>query len=444
MGQHGTAHHKLPKAFHQMCLPNKTWSTLSDETLLKAVSSWNWLHAYFREYRGKGVSIGASKWSKMAACLTIIRCKTSGVVYASMGNKTFAAIFLKLYQFDDNGLPHFKFHASCKVCEFAYLTDPRDWEAIPYTAIRLQGHGIVMQQHADGPMPLMRHCLRQARNPLTVDDIAKYMELLGLQLVPPHNKIGDMYLALAKHFLSAADADSVEVREEAALYKDAANRKDNADDLLLADPLVDVVYEDMNAEDKGEFREIGEAKQRKSYNTKIANWKRSRDRVFGRGRPKGSGKGQGAEAEAEAEGAKGKGKGKGGGRGGGIAEAAAEHEGAADIGLEHARARHLRHSNYGLTSNWSDIFCRQCTKENGAPTLAGQSKYSAAPGNRYGETWYIRCFDYYGNKWPKGKPGLRQKTASTFVDSNDPGPEIDRWVQQHRTCCTPAPCEPAL
>ena len=154
-----------------------------------------------------------------------------------------------------------------------------------------------------------------------------------------------------------------------------------------------------------------------------------------------------AEAEAEAEGAKGKGKGKGkgGGRGGGIAEAAAEHEGAADIDREHARAGHLRKPNYGLATVWSDIFCHQCTNiENGAPTLAGQSKYSAAPGNRYGETWYFRCFDYYGNKWPDRKPGLRAKTASTFVDPNDPRPEIDRWVQQHRTCCTPAPCEPAL
>ena len=61
-----------------------------------------------------------------------------------MGNEIFAAIGLRLHPFDFDGAAHFKLHASHKTCEFLYITDVLDREAIPFAAVRLPGHGIVM------------------------------------------------------------------------------------------------------------------------------------------------------------------------------------------------------------------------------------------------------------------------------------------------------------
>jgi hypothetical protein len=300
----------MPEDFQRILKPQKDWSTLTDETALQAVASWNWLHTYFRDHWDEGNGeIGASRWSKMAACLTILRQKSSGTVYASMGNRKFAALLLQLVVFEVNGLRYFKFHISHKVCEFAYFTNPLDWEALPYTAIRLADHGIVMQQHADGPMPLMRHCLRQRQNGgMTIHDKRKFLQLVNIQVARGNHKIADIHLALAKHFLGEDDIASASVRQEAALYQTAQHEADNTDELLLQDPLVDMVYDDMDGEDKGEFREIGIAKQKRRVTAASEKWKKAQESAnqekrhpFKRGRPKGA-KGRNA----------GKGKGRGG------------------------------------------------------------------------------------------------------------------------------------
>ena len=96
---HESRRHLLPKEFNRMLRPGfKPWKSLTDDNILQAVASWNWVHEYFRTHRGRNddVGIGGSKMSKLMLPLMIARHKSADVVYASMGNYLFAAIVLVL------------------------------------------------------------------------------------------------------------------------------------------------------------------------------------------------------------------------------------------------------------------------------------------------------------------------------------------------------------
>ena len=137
---------------------------MTDDSILKAVASWNWLHAYFATYRAAGVGIGGSNMSKLMLVLTVVRQVSSQPVYASMCNFTYAAIGLRLHTFMVEGTLHYQLKLGHDfTC--LYVIDPTDWQAIPYIAARLPGHGIVMVQSA-APMPLLRYSLSQA-NPVS-------------------------------------------------------------------------------------------------------------------------------------------------------------------------------------------------------------------------------------------------------------------------------------
>ena len=258
---HNCSNHKLPKEFSRMTHPGaKPWKTLNDDSIHKAVAAWNWIHEFFAKHRAAGaVGIGGSRLSQLMKCLTIVRQISSQTVRASMGSSLFAAIGLKLHMFEVEGVQHFTFTPDYREFEIVYVTNAMDWETIPFTATRLQGHGIVMAQSA-APMPLIRYSLLQTEHPLTEDDIINCLESLKIRLTPPNNKISDMLLALAKHFCGADNGDA---QVEADMYAKALTATTaNTDEQLLEDPLLEAVYDDMDEEDKGEFPEIGVAKRK--------------------------------------------------------------------------------------------------------------------------------------------------------------------------------------
>jgi len=171
--------------------------------MLKAVASWNWIHDFFRDHRANGVGIGGSKMSKLLLSLTIVREKTSGIVHASFGNYTFAALGMRLEELKLDDRTYFRFTAANARVEFLYVLDPKNWEAIPYTATRLQFHGIAMRQCAPA-MPLMRYSLGQKQHGLSEDDILNCVKQCEIELTSPHDQISDMFSALAKHFCGDA------------------------------------------------------------------------------------------------------------------------------------------------------------------------------------------------------------------------------------------------
>ena len=220
----------------------KSWKTLSDETLLKAVAGWNWLHEYCSTHHDTHVGIGASKMSRLMLGQTIVQHNSSKAVYGCMSNYCYAALGVKLRSLDIAEGRIFSFND--EPLEFLYMIDPVDWIVIPFEATRLPKHGIVMQQSAD-PMPLMRHTLRQPRpqHSLTDEEIAKFVKHLNLTLEAPSpastasRPIVQMFTALAKHF------NPEDYKVELDLYLEAWGAVDDTNEQLCQDPLMEIIYD---------------------------------------------------------------------------------------------------------------------------------------------------------------------------------------------------------
>ena len=471
--KHNSASHKLPESFGRMLLPgpkNKTWKSLTDESLLQAVAAWNWMHAFYLSYRVRGVGLAASKMSKLMDTLTIVRLTTIGPVhphlrhrvYASMGHHTFAAIGLGLRQSEFEGTSYFTFHADTDF-EFLYVTNPTVWEAIPYVANRLPNCGIVMSQSGKA-LPLIRHNLRKQQHSMTQVEIAELVQFLGIEVVQTAKKskkspCSDMFLGLAKHFCSADPgfwcdlAKTMMVQAEVTLYENAFNGVvEDIDQLLLQDPLTEAVYDQMDGEDQGEFREIGDAKQKKRLKARLGRWQqtceeedqesrkrrklmRPKSKAKAKAKPKGRPKAA-PPAAADPNAAP--------GAAGpdavppqeAVAPAAAAAAAAAipeaHPAEEHAGA-HERAGNYGLASGWDNIMCEKCGQ------LTAQKKYHPMPGKRDKSSWIMRVYDYQEKKWPTKTPLHKVQTEVTMPDM--PAAVIAFWVCQYKTCShLGAPC----
>ena len=301
---------------------HKDWASLTDKGILQAVASWNWLNAFFAKYNGTGVTPLSGKMSRLMQSLTIVRHSViPPKLYASMGNYTYAAIGLGLREFEINGAAHFTFHAKENL-EFLYIVDPTNWHVIPYVATRLAAEGIVMKQ-SEEPVPLIQHTLRQPQHSLNaqeIQDIVKLLEIETEESAADQVNLSDcsnQFLALAKHFCGAANAE--EVHTEVSKYEKSYKEKpEDLDKKLLADPLCEVVYDNMDGEDKGEFKEIGEAQVKSRIRARSSPWamaddlnprpkKAPKKHYFGPrrggGRPRGSGKAQAIPPAPVADGA---------------------------------------------------------------------------------------------------------------------------------------------
>ena len=192
-----------------------------------------------------------------------------------MGNYAYAAMGVQLSSFDDGGRHHFTFDYTHRRFEFIYVTDPLDWEIVPFQAVRLPSRGVVMQQDGDH-LPLIRDTLCQKDHDLSEVDLVKICKCLHVQPAIPAGSDSETSLgAIAKHFCATDDVKSDAVQNELQLYRRAFECNiDNAadDDDLLNDPLVEAVFYELADDDKGEFPEIKEAKAKRKIKAKFGAW----------------------------------------------------------------------------------------------------------------------------------------------------------------------------
>ena len=259
---------------------HRPWSCITDEKLLKAVAAWNWLQEYCNNravYDEGNVGIGGSTLSRLLRRLTVAHKRSVNCFYAMMGNYTYAGLGVQLSSFSDEGRQHFTFDYAHRRFEFIYVTDPLDWEIVPFQAVRLQGRGVVMQQNGDH-LPLIRDTLCQKNHDLSEVDLVTICKCLHVQPAIPAGSDPDTTLeAIAKHFCATDDGQSAAVQNELQLYMrpwacnidDAA---DDDDDDLLSDPIVEAVFDELNDDDKGEFPEIREAKVKRKIKEKLGAW----------------------------------------------------------------------------------------------------------------------------------------------------------------------------
>ena len=76
--RHESFRHKLKAPWSRMMLPQKTWHTLSEDTLQRAGAAWAWLHAVV-DMRGRGISpsLADARMSKLVPPCVVLRRHSS-------------------------------------------------------------------------------------------------------------------------------------------------------------------------------------------------------------------------------------------------------------------------------------------------------------------------------------------------------------------------------
>ncbi len=205
--KHKSSKHKLPKEWSQVLHPRKTWPTLSEATNQRMAAAWSWLDKFLL---GRGVSlpndtrIGFALFSKLVLPGTIVR--KGGVCFASLGNALWGALGWPLDAFDVAGGRVFEFRRA--PVEWIHVIDPREWEVVPFAAVRHMDRGKILMEQRGEETPLMQHCLLQKGNNLHCDDLARCAALLGAA-APPGD--AEALLGALAHALAPEDTALKEV-----------------------------------------------------------------------------------------------------------------------------------------------------------------------------------------------------------------------------------------
>jgi hypothetical protein len=466
---HDCVRHKLPTECARMMKPGvRPWPALTEDNLNKAAAAWSWLHKYFElREREVDVSIGSGRLSKLLQPCTIARRISDQAIFATLGNALWAGLGMPLTRFEANGQMHSKFKRA--PLQFLHVYDPSDWEVLPFLVIRLRGHGLVMQDRG-GPVPLMLNTLRSRFHMLTAPDIERCCEHLGAEV---HHGIEEGLEALSKCFCRG---DNFCGPSEAGHVIKQYFFRNTSDEDLLKDPLVEAVFDDLDPDDKEEFKSMQEARKKQRYKRALAEedaeavpapapkrrravpapapkrrrrpppWPLRRRRpgaappaAAAPPAPAAPGTPPGAAAAAEGPALA---------PGPPAAEPAATPPAAAAEGpgppepalapgppaaepaappAAAAAAAHNRGPNVLPPLAWQDIICQACGK------VSGQMKHHPLPGLRDAPSWYMRCYDYRTATWPSKLPGYRCKVQNTMV--GEPGDFIRQWVQENRSCC---------
>ena len=439
---HQCVKHKLPVECSRMMKPGqRPWPALTEDSQNKAAAAWSWLHMYF-ELRGRGVnvSIGSGRLSKLVQPATIVRRVSDQATFAAFGNALWAWLGMPLVRLEINGQMYSKFQRA--PVQFLHVFDVSDWQVLPFLPIRLPGHGLVMED-AGGPVNLMLHTLREGHHLLTAPDIERCCKHSKIPVQPG---IGiEEGLQILGKFFQPHNGPS-----EACHFLKKFYIRKSADDDLLKDPLVEAVFDDLDPDDKDEFKSMQEARKKKNYKRALAEEedgdpagapapqkKRRKLPVrlpAGKRRARAARPARAAPPEAvplpdiaplpEA----------------GPPEAAAPPEAeappvadpapvqAGPAAAEGGPAGLNRMPNvlpYPLA--WENMNCPLCGK------VSGQKKYHPAPGLRDKASWFMRCYDFTTGTWPSKLPGYRCRTEVAMA--GNPGDVIKQWVLENRSCC---------
>ena len=456
--KHDCIRHKLGKEVARMMRPGaRPWPAHTEDVHNITAAAWSWLQAYFElKDRGVQVGIGAARLSKLLQPCTIVRRKSDQIVFASLGNASWAGLGLPLDRFADNGIQYSKFKKA--PVQFLHVYKPADWEVLPFLVTRLIDHGVVMQDFGP-PLPLMQSTLQASNHQMTAPDLERCCTAQGIQVSASIEgeataSIEDNLKALGKHF----GGDGVNGEAEASIYIERFYFCSTADEDLLKDPLAEAVFDDLDEEDKAFlFDNLEKArtklKRKRAFGEDHAEAPPVRRRLSHRlrrprrpRRPAAAGLPSAAQAVPLPDAAA-------------LALAPAPQAAALPdaatlmpapqqmqeeavvpavmpaalaLPLEPAPlaappvAHHRAANVLEQRLEWQDVKCQACGK------LSGQVKYLPGPGQRDAATWAMRCWDYRNNKWPKNLPGYKTRVAHTMAD---PQTYMLDWIRGQKSCC---------
>jgi len=257
-----------------------------------------------------------------------------------------------------------------------HIVKANDWVVVPHVAHRCAAHGVVLKNNG-AEQPLPKHILQTKNKSLmTDDDLHRLQKHLRLATeASPMPKTDSLIESLAQHY----ECDAADCLANFMATEEEPN-------CLHEDPLAEAVFNDLDAGDKKEFEDYGEAIKKRKIRIarKRANVEKQAQAL---GRP--------AKRQRSA-----RGKGKGRGRGAGPDSLAPAVEYLPETRFQ---ARNAEEHNRGanvlpVPPEWNPVECASCRG------TAGIYKLYPNPGARDNPTWVMRCVDPCTNKFGERTP----------------------------------------
>lgn len=451
--------HKMHQQWMSI-MGTKRWKANTEDSSHKTAAAWHWLQTYSSgRLAQEGIGIDRALFSKLVLPFTLLR-RTNQCAFASMGNATWGALVwpLAAVSTDENE------HASYTFCtsspsQWIHITDPSEWNVIPAESVST-ANGIILKQNAP-QVSLIKHCLAN-KHTLVHSDLVMCASHLNLLATPEgnHRASRDTLLeALANHVSEGEPGFAENALKVDKMADETGNR-------LTHDPLSELVFEDMDPEDKTEFPEVHKALQQARVKRKVAEWQNMKHKAD---QDKCNKKKQRAQAKTKAKSkakAKAKAWAKRRPRNNAVEPpAAAQHLPPADeppevdivaagqpavgppiapvgnevlagapvelppadgapVGLPPAAAQPGQRRSGALL--WQDVPCASCG------LIAGQIKYDPAPGNRDGPSWIMRVEDPAApGKWPQCGHYFRTRRTSVVGEL---AAFATNWVTENHGC----------
>ena len=284
---HKSRYHKLPKHWSRMLHPVKTWHTVSEPVYERAAAAWSWLRAFrqgsFNGAYPAAVRLGTGRLARFMVPECLVVRNSDNKVFVSFGNAGWAALAWPMDAVALAGAAGgvcYKFH-DVGPCVWLHITDLSAWSVKPWVAVRRPGLGIVLEQRGE-QVSLLKHCL-SCKADLHCADLELCVEHLGIESTAAD--LGDGEALLGKLCEYVAPGDATFLARARLCYLEATSKRE---DRLLKDPswhLLEAVYEDLDPDDKSEFKEIAKAKELKKL--RHAHVLASRKRWLGGAGPSG-------------------------------------------------------------------------------------------------------------------------------------------------------------
>ena len=89
----------------------------------------------------------------------IIKKVDSGTIYASLGNFSWAALMIPLAVEPDGSATISFFPHTTSHVEWVHVTEPDNWQMIPWTPHATSGNKLALLHSSNGPVPIVKACL---------------------------------------------------------------------------------------------------------------------------------------------------------------------------------------------------------------------------------------------------------------------------------------------
>ena len=255
--QRNCARHKMSAQWTKIWAP-RYWKPLTEEGNHKSQAAWAWL----QQRMGGGAvttSLGSARFSKLVVPYVLVKRSSDAAVYASMGNASWAALGWPMNEAgaDEDGLKCYAWQPEAGMVWF-HVTDPSDWHVIPSLGVR-GARGILSKQTAE-PVPLLRYCLLHHSSTIAYQELVSCVSHLSLAVAEGSTRV-QLLAALNTHF--------------GDVFVDEQKRPDAAE-ALVSDPLAEAVFGDMDATEQTEFPDVCHALMQKRQRERVAEWRMMR------------------------------------------------------------------------------------------------------------------------------------------------------------------------